>query len=544
MDISRYSIDVKTAMEDLYIGPQADVLQKVDRLNREFVRKQDMKIGITPKFRWKPGTYDKVKDILASEWLQWDKRPSGMASIFSRERSYTKNRLKDALIEIENILFMFRSENRTFINDPEEIKSHFKLFKTTLLSELEKINSYFPDTSINITNEGDAFSSAVIETVIHIKDIKINVSVGNRTGDARELGLIDYGDVTLMFKFPLCKWFNIIYNSCNSDDSVLNSNDIRVDSNLLTHHGSYGRRWNQKSFECVAQINPKQIGAMHPYVSRNSYGTGNVCMGEMMKDIIKSYLTLDWNSMAYWIETWMTSYKCGVTGPLNNINMSFVGRPIILNTEGKDNSDSFYEVVGEPSSNQCWDRTFSTVRRETGEEIIKLDEGESVTSVVLNQCDEISCTLREKCEGYQRNTKGITIKNELQKFIDENCSYEILIPSEQEEDGDCYHYSDLIRESCFSNNAFSIEVPWTLLEDSFRQKDASKGLLALEYMLEKKLAIIHDDDDYNKIFINNLIACKDNNEIWDLIKSGMEPREPLSDEQEEMAAWAHALSQQ
>ena len=80
-NFERYSIDVGTAMDDLYIGPQAEVLEKIAEFNRDYARNDD-NIGITPKFRWKPGSYDKIKSILSNQWLRWNMRPSGMNSIF------------------------------------------------------------------------------------------------------------------------------------------------------------------------------------------------------------------------------------------------------------------------------------------------------------------------------------------------------------------------------------------------------------------------------------------------------------------------------
>jgi len=545
MDISRYSIDVQTAMEDLYIGPQAAVLEKIDRLNNEYVIRNDLKLGITPKFRWKPGTYDKVKVILTEEWLQWHKRPSGMSSIFSRERSYTKNRLKEALIEIENILFAFRAENRTFITDPEEIRGNFELFRSTLLSELVNLSEYFPNSSVNI-QEDAGFGDAVIETVIPLEDIKINVSVGNRTGEDRHLGLVDYGDIKLRFTMSLCRWFNIIYNQINNNDEVIDSTKIKIDRALLTHHGSYGRRYGQRNFKCEAEIFPKSIGAQHPYVSTNQYGTGNVCMGEMMTEIIKSYLILDWKSMGYWIDLWLTTYKCGVTGPLNNISHAIIGKPRILKDNGEDNSTAFYEVVGNPNSNNCWERVWNTLRRELDQGIVVLDTNESATNVIINQCDNISCTLREECKGYQSNTKGLKLRKDLLKFQKEECEFTTQFPSLQEEECDVYYYSDLLRDSLFVNNVYNIEFPFEHMEESFRNKAGIQGLKLLEHYLQEDLIHTEESDESSSLFIDALLNCKNNDMIWQEINTFFPriPTEPLTEEQEEMASWAHAIRQQ
>ena len=93
MNFSRYSVDVRQVMEDLYIGPQAEVIELLDNFNNNYTNGQDdLRIGITPKFRWRPGSYDKVKTICEQQWLEWHKRPAGMASIFDRRRNYNRKK--------------------------------------------------------------------------------------------------------------------------------------------------------------------------------------------------------------------------------------------------------------------------------------------------------------------------------------------------------------------------------------------------------------------------------------------------------------------
>ena len=82
-NFSGYDVDARSMMEDLYIGPQAEVLELIDVFNNDYARPRDvLSIGITNKFRWKPGTYDKVKTMLEMYWFGWNRRPSGMDSLF------------------------------------------------------------------------------------------------------------------------------------------------------------------------------------------------------------------------------------------------------------------------------------------------------------------------------------------------------------------------------------------------------------------------------------------------------------------------------
>ena len=129
MDFERYSIDVKRAMDDLYIGPQARILELINDFNFKYSKGDHQKLGVTPKFRWKPGSYDKVKAIITNHVLDWDRRANGMLSLFDRERSYNKNRLRTELTEIERILYSLRSQGRTFLTNTDEIAETFNVFR-------------------------------------------------------------------------------------------------------------------------------------------------------------------------------------------------------------------------------------------------------------------------------------------------------------------------------------------------------------------------------------------------------------------------------
>jgi len=87
-------------------------------------------------------------------------------------------------------------------------------------------------------------------------------------------------------------------------------------------------------------------------------------------------------------------------------------------------------------------------------------------------------------------------------------------------------------------------IDWRLVEDSFRNKAGIQGLKYLEYLINENLVAVHDDMQ-SPLFIDKLVESKNNEMIWDTIMKFFPLNdEPLSDEQEEMAAWAHAIRQQ
>ena len=538
MELERYSIDVKTAMDDLYIGPQANVLETIARFNNEWVRNPNDNLGITPKFRWKPGTYDKVKNVLSQRWLQWDKRPSGMESLFSRERTYSKNRVKEALLSLDRLLYDLRDSGQTFITDTDEIEGHFNLFKTTLEMQLEKLREVFPDSQVYI-HEGDNFASTTVQTKICIPDLKINVSVGDRNGQNRELGVINFGGLTFSLTFPLSIWFNTLYPYLNLEQNQLIHNDIRIQSKLLTTHHRYRYNGSFRGFVANGELHTNTMGNDHPYVSRGGYGTGNVCMGDMMGDILGSYLKLDWTTFGYFIDMWLTTYKCGVTGPLNTIDRATSGKIKIYDLNGVEKTDDYYDVVGHSSGQNCFNKTFHYLER--------IDDT-NVNSRVIESCDAKECLLRDSCRPYINNTIGLEMRDAFRTFVTE-LEVKTLLPNEQEEDRLGHRFIDLISDITYCTEQFGdIRTPHGLLENAFVNKESEKAIQILQYCLDKQITKVCEDDSYNVLLLDAILKCKSHKELVDLVNEQYSQRHANelehTDEQEEMAAWAHAMNQQ
>tara|TARA_R100000781_G_scaffold103697_1_gene67343 strand:+ start:4674 stop:6242 length:1569 start_codon:yes stop_codon:yes gene_type:complete len=522
-------------MDDLYIGPQAEVLEKIANFNNNYCRgNNELFLGVTPKFRWKPGSYDKVKDILSNVWLRWNMRPSGMNSIFTREQTYTKGRLKEALLEIETILCRFRNEGRVFVTDRTVITESFNILKNKLLEETDKISKIHENVSLQILNADDEFSQHIIELVLPIEDIVIKVKVGgrNRAGDERDIGDIPFGDIKLRFRMPLSKWFNVLYN--NLESNTLDG--ISLPTNLLTHH-SNGRG----NFTCNAEIYPKHMGLRHPYVStyRQGYGAAgnNVCMGEMMRDIIGCFLKLDWTSMIYWIDTWLSTYKVGVTGPLNDMRYASIGKQTIL-LDGKDNSEDYYSVVAPPSTGSCWDTQYEWIRGRHPER----DQISNISAEVIKQCDEINCQLKSECSGYKANTIDIALQLKLDKFVSDNCLFEILMPNQQEYEEECIYYQNILSDSVFpiSNN---IRIPWELIQEAIKNKSFPIVSKLFEFMINENIVTIVDDDPLWEDIIGEVINGDKHEDICQALTELMGKPEPITDEQNDMLDWVAAMRQ-
>ena len=64
-------VNIRELVENVHIGPQAEVLEEIQRFNTRYLTNsfyrqlQDHKrLSVTKKFYWKPGAYDTIKAII------------------------------------------------------------------------------------------------------------------------------------------------------------------------------------------------------------------------------------------------------------------------------------------------------------------------------------------------------------------------------------------------------------------------------------------------------------------------------------------------
>ena len=280
----------------------------------------------------------------------------------------------------------------------------------------------------------------------------------------------------------------------------------------------------------------------HPFVSSYSRGFGasgnNVCMGEMMDDIIRCFLKLDWTSMSYWIDTWLTTYKVGVTGPLNDIKYCILGKQTILSNK-KDVSEDYYDIIPHMSTEGCWQAQANAHRAQNdfNEAGMTLDPNE-----IVSQCDEMKCQLRSTCEGYQANTFDLALQQKLDEYVSNNCSFETLLPSDQEYEEEYIYYSNLISDSIYSNR--NTRIPWELMTNAIQNKAFLMVGKLIEFMWREGIVSVYDDDLIHEDTINIIINGESHESICrQLVNLYGEPTK-VTDEQSDMLDWAAAMRQQ
>ena len=69
------------------IGPQGNLIDKLDNFNAKFMLPDgENPLKVTKKWRWAPGTYDRVKKAYTRKVMQWHRRPRHMHSLFNKRR--------------------------------------------------------------------------------------------------------------------------------------------------------------------------------------------------------------------------------------------------------------------------------------------------------------------------------------------------------------------------------------------------------------------------------------------------------------------------
>ena len=76
VDIESFNYNVSDMVNSIYIGPQGELLEKIDDFNGKF----GSNIGVTRSFTLKPGGYDSIKEAYNKWVLRYDLKPRGLSS--------------------------------------------------------------------------------------------------------------------------------------------------------------------------------------------------------------------------------------------------------------------------------------------------------------------------------------------------------------------------------------------------------------------------------------------------------------------------------
>lgn len=387
--------DLRTLIENIQLGPQAEVLELIDTFNTRYVQGENhivrhynlhaptKPLGITKKFYWKPGAYDTIKDIL---WYQGEmhKKAASLGKVVQRVKDNSNWRLrniKNELTSIEDILTRFRQQGLIMQDNTDDVIESWEIIKAHLYQQYELSDGAF-GLRLEEVVVNEVIVNYHLDVIYNYSDIKINYRHFDNPDSIAEITLPGQGHVTI--RLSIVKLINSLI-SAKLNINNISRNNVKIangQSHIKNWFYAIGGRW-YGSYE----------GLQHPFISNNSYSynynglfTDNfryACVGGMSQEFQSCVESLDFISLKVFIERLMTHYDTN-TGPLNQIGQSYHGQPNFL-----EGLDEYNNIVGRKSANQCGYRS-----------IVQDHAGDGMNIEEDSYCAEF-CAIKDKCAAYK-----------------------------------------------------------------------------------------------------------------------------------------------
>ena len=390
--------DLNTLIENIQIGPQAEVLELIEDFNDLYIRGENhinrhynlqaptKALGITKKFYWKPGAYDTIKQIL---WYQGEmhKKAASLYKVVERVKHGTF-RYRNMMTSIDNIedkLNSFRSQGLVMQDNTDDIVEAWNILYNHIMDQHEKSEHGFIINLIPVTDRHETLVNYHLDITYTYMDIKM---IYNHVEGDKIAEIMIPGDGHITIRFSLNKLLTTILMAKNMDINNIPANNV-----IYARHNS--KRWLFNvggNWDSYANI-------QHPYISRhwNSWGSNThnynddfkyVCVGNMEQEIKACIKSLDFISLKIFIDRIMTHYDTQ-TSPLNRLSETFHGIPNDLNE-----NEEFWAIIGERSASHC---------NYKNELLDCHEDGMDVTED--SYCTEVKCVLKNSCSAWQRVVK-------------------------------------------------------------------------------------------------------------------------------------------
>ena len=346
----------------------AEFTEKLNSFNEQY----DMELVATKGSRWQPGTYNKIKasvdNIIYPHWKK--RRGANNLHKLLERNEWRYSNFKDELHALDNMLYRYRKEGIELYakDDLEKAKEelHEILDKFTNSHDDIKVSiepvphfgrrlrgygthGYDDDGSLKIArlypiinndneiigshNEGmydswEAYQDTIVENNkinnpgewfvnirIAIRDIDINVTNSSMN---KEYAKLPYGDLILSFTVDLITLL-INYRRLLKKQHMIKTEFI----------GTVAAKFPiYEAFEHPFVYRKTQYGNTLDTLSYfNSYGNGNVCLGELSSDIYQSLFSGNLELLKSYVNIWARSFSAGVTSPLNTLSNTHFGVP-------------------------------------------------------------------------------------------------------------------------------------------------------------------------------------------------------------------------
>ena len=343
---------------------------------RDFNSSWNTQLGYTKNFAFKPGTVNVIKDIMTHSLYLQDTQKKAMKTIFNNftDQRWRMNRLRDDYDRLNQRLIGMRNSGfqiTDFEQEVVEIPNKFKEAMDNWNNMLAPLNA-----RVGIMSERTDFDITPADNQLHfvftMEIPNITLQVYNREDDTSKK----------MADIPLNGGARIGW-CIRLAQAIDNFGTISADRNIRSnYYGAY-------SFAEVMDISRN---ITHPFINRTM--NGNCCTGDLAQTLRDHFTNFRFMELLLTCDSWMTNFEFGRTYPLNPLANSFFGMP---------------KAFGEDFANKVGQDTGSCATR-------MLDE-HTYYDVISKECDNIECTLRDKCTGYE--TYSDTIKQKVQREREE-----------------------------------------------------------------------------------------------------------------------------
>ena len=328
-------IEVGDLGEHIYYGPQAEVMEQVQRFNSR--HRADMEI--TKTFKWKRGSYERVAELMM-RGLGFRRKPSGMYNYLSREnwfKDHEWNTIKRSLREIDGMLYNLRTSGEVWLDDPSILVERRNLYTNYMVEKCELADEIIDNIDIMQEMYHQLFvhptsrssQRYMLVSTLRIRPGTMKVYMTEGRTSSREAKHIE----------------NI---ACDTD---LYINNITYPLRTMTRNSSYDNpRFDVQTLGQVEQ--PSEKGYLSfPFISgsgqwrSNGVFGGSVCYGDQSNDIYNALNKYDMASFILQSVNWATVYT-NITGPHNNIKTMYHGEPAKL-------SEEYRSIFGTNNMNHC-----------------------------------------------------------------------------------------------------------------------------------------------------------------------------------------------
>ena len=332
VDIENFTYNVSDMVNSIYVGPQGELLEIIERFNHQY----GAKIGVTKNFTLKPGGYDEIKQAYNRWVLRYDMKPRGIRSVFDRIQQYEwrSGGFKQQILGIEDQMKRLKAGGMRWQDNTDQFVVEFDRLKASIISSLEATREMYPDISI----------TTKVIPVSQVVNYRHRHGSSDRSCFPNNLFTEDPTDFVIMFYIKIPNANMTVH--VMDEDEVMTQYTLPMDD-LIIASGTYllpmiSRHWGRTApldgnpsnvlrYFLEALYLSETCKSTHPYIGRptdshyfnlgGEVNSQNICTGNMGSDIRKSLLNNEIMAHIVQLITWVTNYYVPQTYPLNRINM-------------------------------------------------------------------------------------------------------------------------------------------------------------------------------------------------------------------------------